>query len=84
MALPGNVVKLSVLNARRCRVDLLLGFLIQLGPVFVQYVAGIVVRGEEAHIVHLGPALLLVAQEMRIPPKERMESLESQRCHGGK
>lgn len=70
--------QLLVLNGLPCYVDSLLGLLIQLGPVFLQDMVGVVVRGEEAHIVDLGPALLLLAQYMGVPPKERMESLGSQ------
>lgn len=60
----------------------LLGLLVQLGPVFVQDIVGVVVRGEEAHVVDLRPAPLLVAQEMGFAPEDRLESVDSKRCHG--
>lgn len=38
---------------------------------------GIVVRGEKAHIMHLSPAPLLIAQQVGIAPEDGLEALES-------
>jgi hypothetical protein len=36
------------------------------------------VRGKEAHIVHLCPSALLIAQQVRVTANSRMETLESE------
>jgi hypothetical protein len=43
---------------------------------------GVMVGSQESHIVDLGPAALLNAQEMGVTPQEALESLKSSRCHG--
>jgi hypothetical protein len=54
-------------------VDALFGFLVQFGAVAVQDLIGVVVRGEEAHVVHLCPALLLIAEQRGATPEEVLE-----------
>lgn len=55
------------------QVDALFGFLVQFGAVAVQDLIGVVVRGEEAHVVHLCPALLLIAEQRGATPEEVLE-----------
>lgn len=62
-------------------VDSRLGFLLQLRAVSVQHLIGIVVRGEEADIVHLSPALLLGAQEGVPAAQQRLEGRRSKGRH---
>lgn len=38
-------------------------------------------RGEEAHIVDLRPATLLVPQQARLASEDGLETVESERCH---
>ena len=54
-------------------VDALFGFLVQFGAVAVHDMVGVVVRGEEAHVVHLRPALLLGAKQRGATPEEVLE-----------
>lgn len=58
-------------------IHLLFGLLVQLAPVLLHDMLGVMVGGQEADIVDLGPATLLRAQEMRLAPKDRLESLKS-------
>lgn len=57
--------------------DLLLSLLVQLTPIFVQDMLGVMMGGQEAHIVDLGPSALLGPQGMRLAPKDGLESLQS-------
>jgi hypothetical protein len=52
---------MSIEFVKFIRMNLLLGLLVQLGPVLVQDIFGIMVRGEEADVVDLSPSALLVA-----------------------
>lgn len=59
-----------------------MGFLVQLTLVLFQDMLGVMVGSQESHIVDLGPAALLIAQEMGVTPQEALESPKSSRCHG--
>jgi hypothetical protein len=57
------------------------GLLVQLGPIPVQDVVGVMVRGEVANIVDLSPATLLEPQRTTLTPNDGAQSLESKRSH---
>jgi hypothetical protein len=65
------------LGASDSLIDLLFGLLVQLTPVFVQDMLWVMMGGQEAYIMDLGPAALLRAQEMRLASKKGLESLQS-------
>ena len=62
-------------------VDLRLGFLLEFRAIPVQHLVGIVVCGEEADIVHLGPAPLLGAQGGCPSPQQGLECRRSEIRH---
>jgi hypothetical protein len=72
---------MSIEVIKYIRMNLLLGLLVQLGPVLVQDIFGIVVRGEEANVVDLSPPSLLVAQQMSAATESRLETPQMERCH---
>lgn len=51
----------------------LLGLLVQLAAVSIHDLVGVMVRGQEAHIVHLSPASLLGPNEAIPGPEEGLE-----------
>jgi hypothetical protein len=72
---------MSIEFVKFIRMNLLLGLLVQLGPVLVQDIFGIMVRGEEADVVDLSPSALLVAQQMSAATERRLETPQMERCH---
>lgn len=59
----------------------LLGLLVQLLSVPIQHLAGIMVRGEVADIMDLGPSSLRESRQWSFPAQERLEWPDSKGWH---